>query len=159
MLYFPFFVVPTSPTSTRPLPRDVYPHVTRFELNLRFDRGKCVLFIGGERLKNRRELRRCVIVVGGCEQMRPPPLPLRLMTSPAATAVLGLHPSLQLILTAPEEMSAAILLRLMRNPALPTASNLMDASMDVKVSTRAGGTRSSLRLAGTAVTGTLRTVV
>ena len=79
MLYFPFFVVPTSPTSTRPLP-------------------------------------------------------LRLMTSPWATVVLLLHPSLQFTLTAPALMRSAILLRLIRNPALPTASNRKDASMDVNVS-------------------------
>jgi hypothetical protein len=42
-------------------------------------------------------------------------------------------------LTAPLEMRSAILERLMRNPALPTASKRRDASMDVNASTRAEG--------------------
>mmetsp|Transcript_16500 Transcript_16500/g.40412 ORF Transcript_16500/g.40412 Transcript_16500/m.40412 type:complete len:230 (-) Transcript_16500:297-986(-) len=87
------------------------------------------------------------------------PLPRRLMMSPDSTCVLVLAPSRQFTLTCPLSMRSAILDRLILNPALATASSLMDASTDEKVSTRATGTRSSLSGEGTARTGTLRTLV
>ena len=83
----------THPVALRyhPGARAVYSHNNTFSLNLRFDRGKYVLFIGGERLKTD-ELRRALIVVvridGG-------PLPGAHETSREVSALLvlrHLHP-------------------------------------------------------------------